>query len=250
MNQEDTPSFLSYGYRSADEVADVVLADPLQAGAGKPKKKPKKGPSSRRGQTVVVIAAGFPGYESEQQEITELGGSGWVPHSADFAATAQHDVQTPYRATNVDEFLGAAAAVPGQISRFVFIGHGSPSKLGFSGARDGSVVRFSQFFSADDLADERWLAVIKQHIVPKFVEAATVDLVACNLGIGQEFLQAMANAFERPIRAFTGPVSWTVAMNKGQTGITERGLTSRNPVDEPFRRGFKHLVFTATVAPA
>jgi hypothetical protein len=246
----ESPDVLDYGADAAERVADVVLADDVIAhplNKGRPRKgKPKTAKKRPTGRQAVIVANGFGGYASEQAEMEALDRGNWSPHSEDFHATATADVgDQAFAAGTDDEFIGAIEATSGTIGRVVFIGHGNARRLGLAGQREGSTTRFTSSIDSDTL--DKWAETIRQRIVPRLHENATIDVVACDVGLGKPFMQKIADTFQRCVRASNGPIFWRDPRNDDRTKITTRGLTSSNDVD--FTKGFKHLRFAITVCP-
>jgi len=233
---------LTYGDRAVDDTADAVLDDRALElggpGGGRKKRPTKKKPS---GVVVVIVAGGFPGYASEKDEIADMGANRWLPHTEDFKETAGPGF---WEATNVSYFLGAINKQTKTIARVVFIGHGSPTGLGLSGKRDGSVTRFTEKLDADALDENQ--DTIRQ-LAAKLHPDATIDLVCCDVGLGQSFIKRMANSFGRCVRAFQGAVYWEHPLNETKTAIANRGRTSSD--NRSFKKGYAHLAYSVTVCP-
>lgn len=211
--------FLQYGDEAVDRPIDSVLDDSVAADPMKKDNRKKKKKRPQLGKLVLIIANGYTGYDSVQDEIKALENGYWLPHNEDFRKTAAHTRSKTLRgASKADEFFGALQSVNGKISRVVYIGHGFSSGLGLSGS---PLDFFGETLESTDI--ERWQADINTSIKPKFTKGAKMDLVACNLAADESFISNLANALGICIRAFSEPVQWCTTYNKGQNKITSRG---------------------------
>jgi len=177
---------------------------------------------------VVIVANGFPGYRGDvKKEIHEAKIRVWLPGTPDFIATAGYTTKGEYYgASNAEEFFGALANHKGKINRVIFIGHGQSEALGLSGDTSG-------FFSnaLGVLGIPKWQNYINAKIKPKLTRNATIDLVACNVAVGEVFMREMAKAFGICVRGFTQPVLWCLKWNEDETAITSRGLVALESKD-------------------
>jgi uncharacterized protein DUF4347 len=182
------------------------------AGKDSPKKKPT-------GQFLVIIATGYPGYKTPVEEIEAAENKRWFPHTDDFKATADGTLGKVYMgASRADEFFGAFQGVRGKIARVAFIGHGHSSGLGLG----GDIVNldfFGETLTSSDLS--RWQQSIDQTIKLKLEKDATIDLYACNVALGQQFMKDVAKAFDVCVRGFAEPIKWCLGYDIDK--ITSRG---------------------------
>jgi hypothetical protein len=143
----------------------------------------------------------------------------WYPNTKDFTVVAQkiqnHDI---WGAKKVNNFFAALAKYD-KISHIIFLGHGSDSGIALSG-------------EPGDLQDEltmaelnEWNQFIKENIVPKLDSNATIDIYACHVanGVGQDFMKAMATAFERCVRSFKEEIAFKFPdVDKAKATIVKR----------------------------
>jgi hypothetical protein len=234
---------IRYGYEAVQRPIGAVLDDGVTA---KPTKQKKGEGVGGGGQTVVLVAAGFGGYSDEAEEIEAIKSSQWVPHSADFKATAEFTTRGYFEVFRASEFVGALGEnTTGKIGRIVFIGHGCSTHLGLSGHREGAVTRFSQSFTVSDL--ENYHDYVLEKIQPKLDPDAVIDLVACESGIGKAFTEKLAATFNRCVRGFKGPVFWEHPINDEKTKIVNRGRVSSD--NQNFHNGISGLAFDPPICP-
>jgi len=208
---------LQYGDDAVERPLDAILndssvAEPFQKSKRKKRKK-------ATGKLVLITANGYGGFDSKSKEINALEGGSWLPHTEDFNNTASHTRgKIHFGASNADEFFGALQSVKGNISRIVFIGHGSPGHLGLSG---DPLNFFGETLDSNDI--ERWRGDINTSIKPKLLKNAKLDLVACNLAVSGDFMAKLSKALGVCVRAFNEPVLWCTTYNKEQQTIISRG---------------------------
>jgi hypothetical protein len=248
MNPPDQdPDFLQYGDEAVERPISSVLdssatADPMQKG-GKKKKQVRT-----QGKTVILVAGGFDGYNSEAEEIEAIKSTKidrWEPHSADFRATARFSTGESHPITTSAGFFEQLQGTQGKIARIVFIGHGNQSMLGLSGTRGEMGIQFTQWL--DDSALDENQSTIVQSIQPKLDKNATIDIFACHVGVTPEFMKKIAVTFNRCVRGFSGPVFWQAPINDEGTKITNRGLVSSD--NDHFVKGINHLRPTVIICP-
>jgi hypothetical protein len=185
----------------------------------------RQGPASvqmiqRKGSQIVISAGGYDGYSNDADELETLNSltRPWYPNTKDFHQTS-NDTPGSHRnaATKADEFFGALQALEGKIRRIVFIGHGSSSGyLGLSGHTLGPP---TEVLDESDL--NRWQVSIDTLIKPKLDENAKIDLYACQAGLSEDFMKAMAKSFGICVRGFERLVAWCISWNDEE--ITSRG---------------------------
>lgn len=235
--------FLRYGYEAVQQPINAVLDDSVTA---EPMGKKKKGSKGTTGQTVILVASGFGGYSDEAEEIDAIKSNKWVPHSEDFKATAGYTTKSYFEITNAGKFIGALGEnISGKIGRIVFIGHGSPTHLGLSGRREDSVTRFTESLTVSDL--NNYHDYVLNKIQPKLDENLTIDLIACESGLGKKFIEKLAATFNRCVRGFKGAVYWKHPINDEETKITNRGRISAD--NQNFHNGISGLRFDETFCP-
>ncbi len=240
MQPDQDPDFLRYGDEAVDQPIDFVLNDVAVADPMKKDKKKKKGKKKAKGKTVILIASGFPGYPDAAAEIEAIKGNKWSPHSEDFQETA-----TGWSVEDAGRVIGTLKGISGPIGRIVFIGHGSPTSLGLSGNRVGSVIRFTEKLSATEL--DVYQDNISKTIVPKLHENATIDLIACNTAISKTFMKKFATIFKRCVRGFGGYIYWQHPISDAGDEIMNRGWISSD--GKTFHKGIKDLKFPVTICP-
>jgi len=208
-----------YAFKQEDEAFDkgevvnryITAYGKAQASGGKKKSS---------GKFVLIVANGYPGYHSPDDEIKRIKAHLWFPHTKDFLATAQdtHNKEL-WRASTADEFFGALQSVKGKISRIAFLGHGNQSAgLGLS----GDIVNYNFFGNTLDSNDlDRWQQGINTTIKQKLNDDAKIDLFACNEAVNKDFVKHMAKAFGVEVRAFDEKVMWCITFGEGK--ITSRG---------------------------
>lgn len=228
------------GSLGQNDGAALLAQDPKRRRA--PRKR-----SRASGKTVFIVAGGFKGFASEaaEAEFLEKLKQGtitqrWSPSTVDFMRTAGDSGSSkPWNADNAGEFLGALYQQSGRIGRLIFIGHGSPYRLGLSGKLNQR--RFTASIGKDDLTASNSTATIAA-IRQKFVEGATFDIYACNVAASEALMKAFANAFGVKVRSFKSPVWWCVNHDANRKTITSRGRVSpqAGPADcskKPWRKG-------------
>lgn len=213
--------FIEYGEEAVERPVDSVLDDSVAAEPmKKDKRKKKKKKKWSAGKLILIVANGYGGFKSVQDEIKALQGGFWLPHNEDFRKTAAHTRnKTLLGASNADEFFSGLRGVKGKISRIVYIGHGFRGGLGLSGDQ---LDFFGETLESTDI--DRWQADINTSIKPKLMKDARIDLVACNLALDKAFMQKLADALGICVRAFSEPVLWCTAYDKSKNEITSRGL--------------------------
>lgn len=167
------------------------------------------------------------------------------------ATAGDSGASSPWTASDAGEFLGAVHGVNGRIRRLIFIGHGSPHRLGLSGKLHER--RFTASIGMDDLADAKWSAAIAG-IRAKFVDGATFDIYACNVAASEKLMKAFANAFDVRVRSFKTAVWWCVNHDADRKTITSRGRVGPGggPAacsEKPWKKGVLKWAPPVTVDP-
>lgn len=194
--------------------------------------------------TTIIYAGGFNDYEgkTDAEELLDSAKGKWAPGTPDFLQTANDSgTRDIWSADDDGEFLGVLTSHSKPIKRLVFIGHGSPFRLGLSGSQQG---RFSKSLGKDSLTKQ----VFKQHLPKvKWGKDARFDIFACNTGLGGEFLQALADAFRIPVQGYEGAIWWCLGHDQKNRKITSRGrISSRSGPGgqchkKPWVQGIKNM---------
>jgi hypothetical protein len=193
---------------------------------------------------VVLVAGGFPGYATEEDEIRAITRLKWHPQTPDFELTAA--AEGSYKLVSTPDEVIDALTTGSPISRIVIISHGSPLQLGLGGDADFMISGYRQTLNADFLKDES----VKERIKRITLKAgATLDIIACNVALGKDFMEALANAFNCPVRAFKMPIIWEHPISNDGKKIERTGKTGKSE-SGPFEKGFSHLRFDEIVKPA
>jgi hypothetical protein len=216
MTEENQNPVLEYGNDAVQKPADAALGYGNSAVEYKDKKNPKP-KKSTPGKPVVIISGGYGGYKSQADEIKAMEVK-WYPNTADFIVAAKKIQQDVWGAKKVDNFFAVLNRY-NKISKITFLGHGSSSGIALSG-------------EPGDLQDEltvqeleKWNQWIKDNIVPKLDPNATIDIYACRAaqGLGQPYLKAIANSFERCVNSFTEEVAFQLPeADKDKSKIVNR----------------------------
>ncbi len=207
----------------------------------------KKKPAPASGKTIILWASGFPGYNSDAEEIDAINNSTktnkWEPHSLDFAATAMSSTGEAHNVAKCEDVIAQLQNVNGKIGRIVLIGHGDQNgTIGLSGTRTGMGISMTEEF------DETCLDTYKNEIMQLNLDKnATIDIVACNVAVDRKFMQKIANTFNHGVRGFSGLVYWQHPINDEGTQIINRGFVSRSNND--FHKGINKLIFPKPIDP-
>jgi hypothetical protein len=199
-------------YENLTEVTHVIDTSKLLAQAGKAGKPSKV----VKGNQIIIVSGGYPGVSDEKAEIERIKNNTWVPATRDFVQTASDTQKSFSAASDVAQFMGALQAEPGSISRIVFVGHGNADGLALSGDSHGFATKT---LTAQEL--DAWQNTIDSSIKPKLVEGATIDLIACNVAMGKQFMEKLAKSFGKCVRAYVEEVAWCV--DHDEKVITLRG---------------------------
>ena len=238
----DDAGVLDYGDVAVERGLDAILndravAEPLKKG-DEEEEVLDKCEKKARGSTLIIIAGGWH-YDSKADEIQAIGNDSWRPTTADFRAAAGSSARS---ASDKEDFLNLIAGKGrGSIRRVVFIGHGGVGGIHFSG--DPSTGHGSSSLNMDGIANK--LDFIKNSVRPKMNKNAKIDLVTCTNGADKNFMDAMANAFDRCIRGFDGLIEFRNPTVSNGT-ISDRGLTRVQGATN-YKKGWKHLGFSICV---
>lgn len=186
--------------------------------------------SISRGKLVFIFSDGFPRpYKNDKEEIEELKKKprSWMPHNDDIKETIRltngqckkERLPCEFKlAKKIEEFFGDMDDVEGLIVRIVVYAHMN-SKGIFLNQDDLNNGRPS--IVASDLS--KWHGTIGK-IKKKFIkDKTTINLIGCNGALDIYFLQALANSFDVPIRAYGEEVIGCVNWNEADNKITCRG---------------------------
>lgn len=164
----------------------------------------------------VMYAGGFPGYRTERDEIDKFKRDLWWPSTPDFDATAAYTGKLRYPVSLPSEFFGSLTKV-GSARRIVFIGHGGKGQIGLTGRGTS----FKHQIDLSELKSRR--AWIHSNLRPK-LKNRTLDLFTCYGAAGSAFAQQLATDLGVTVRAFSGPVFWTLVLDESKKKIVRRGL--------------------------
>lgn len=218
---------LQYGYDAVQKPIDAVLN---YSGTPTPM-------SSGSGSLVVLVAGGFKRYANEEEEKQDLDqDKEWKgPNTVDFEATAYQtsgigNNYTPV--SNEAQFVGTLQRA-GNISRIVYIGHGSSSGLSLGG---GSFDKYS-------LQNPQYSKIFE---AIKNNKPSSIDLISCFGGISSDFTKLLAKTFGCNVRGYKGRVHWRATLNDSHTKII-REISSDG---ENWQKGFSGMTGDSTIPPS
>jgi hypothetical protein len=218
MPEENQNPVLEYGNDAVQKPADAALGYGNSAveykDKGKKTPNPKKSPP---GKQVVIVSGGYGGYKSDADEIKAME-TKWYPNTADFIVAARKIQQNVWGAKKVNNFFAVLTKYD-KISKIIFLGHGSSSGIALSG-EPGDL---QDELTIDELS--KWNQWVKDNIVPKLDAGATIEIYACHAaqGLGQPYLKAIANSFERCVNSFAEEVAFEYPeLDKDKSKIVKR----------------------------
>lgn len=201
---------------------------------------------------IVIIAGGFHGAPDAATEIERVDAGRWMPSTVDFEETGAQSRGQRFAASRAEEFFGPLAKASGRIGRIAVIAHGYNKGIGLSGDSTG---QFSEVIDTAKLAE--WQQTIDGQVKPKLGSEATLDIYACEVGIGEGFQKALAQSLGICVRAFSEEVAWCIEFNREPKKITSRGrICPRSAVvantpcsSSPWHKGVDGLVPPVRVCP-